>query len=594
MPFLSPLSIPPLTSHLGLRAVLRASEKSIVQIFTFPAARRPFSILQQPCATQYSSRGLRSPYASLYNPQSSNLLPRTSVRTFLRFRATTQYIDLPKDYEDANGLPFRREDLTQRETNKIFGTLAAADANQLLRILHGRRVAGTLDDPVLARNTSTFKPYHIQKGLKYLREHIPVDEVLNAGLRAEDELRAIEERETTDRVLEGEEENNEFSDDIPDGKPTGRLPKRPGDDSPYGESSLDRLRAENIAKREAQEALEEEERKKKEELATMNLGGLQTEIQKPKAMSPFRAKYAEKATSDLKEPPKMTMLERFLPSLAMTLLVILGSVALATLYSPPPTSKRLWPEIPPAAATILGLMMVNIAVFALWKFPPAWPILNRYAILIPSTPRPLQLIGAVFSHQTASHLLVNMTFLWIFGTRVHDEIGRGNFLALYLTSGVVGFMTSFLNLAFWRGMHLTTLGASGAIYGVTIAYFWLHRYEEFKLFGLPPDPISGPQGLGFIGLILGTHLLGAMSKSKAAHKLDLASHIGGMVAAVVGIEAIQWYMKEQNRKREERWAVIVNLRRKAEEKEREEREKEEAEAEAAKAAAKAAGTWWKP
>ncbi|KAJ8113791.1 hypothetical protein ONZ43_g5067 [Nemania bipapillata] len=374
-----------------------------------------------------------------------------------------------------------------------------------------------------------------------------------AGLRAEDELKAIEEQENVDK--EGGEQVEGASSQAAEGDtveaPTGRLPKKEGSDSPYGVSNFDRIRAANIAKREAEEARLEEERKlREEELAKENIGTLQTQQAKPREISQFRKRHMERATSDLKAPPEMTAWQRLYPTYGLVLLIIAGCMGFAVVYQAPPASRRLFPDIPPAAATCLALMAANFAIWGLWKFPPAWAFLNKYMLVVAATPRPLQVLGAVFSHHSLGHLLANMTFLWFFGTRVHDEIGRGNFLALYLASGVVGFTASLTNFVLWRGLHYTTLGASGAIYGVITAFFWMHKFDEFKVFGYPPDPVSGPQGLGFIGLILGMHLLPLVTK--AGHGIDLASHFGGMLTGALGIDLARQYMDYKARLRAER------------------------------------------
>ncbi|KAI0459662.1 hypothetical protein F5B21DRAFT_251370 [Xylaria acuta] len=558
MPIL-PVPAPLSSFHIGLRAVLRAADTCVASV-AVPTVRvfstsRPFS--RQPCI-QYSAWGVARPFKAPCEPISRSLISQIHRRTIFTFRAITHYTDLPDWYRDGEGLPFRREDLTQRQANQIFSSnLPAPQANLLIKVLHGRRVAGTLDDPSLAVYTRGFRIADQKRALEYLRKHIPVDEVLNAGLRAEDELKAIEQQDYVAKEAGGRSEETGARHSPPTTReeaaktPTGRLPKKPGSNSPYGESNFDRIRAENIAKREAKEARLEEERKLREkELAKQKIGTLQTYQAKPRELSEWTKKHWERATSNLEAPPEMPAWQRLLPTIGMAVLIVAGSMAFAALYQAPPSSRRLWPDIPPAAATCLGLIAANLAVWALWKFPPAWAFLNKYMILIAATPRPLQILGAMFSHHSFGHLSANMIFLWFFGTRVHDEIGRGNFLALYLSSGAIGFATSLAHLVLWRGLECTSLGASGAIYGVLTAFFWMHKFEEFKVFGYPPDPISGPQGLAFIGLILGMHLIPLFSYR--ASNVDMASHFGGMLAGVVGIDLARYYMDYKARVRAER------------------------------------------
>lgn len=556
---------PPSSFQVGVRAVCRHTERRLCAAVPRQLSTTSRSSSQQ-CSI-HSRFGLPNPSAVLrqHRTRHEQLLPRTAIRTVFKFRAIVHYSQLPQDYEDAKGLSFRKEELSRTEAKQIFGPqITPADANLLLRVIHGRRVAGTLDDPDLQQNTAIFRAEDKIKALEYLRTHIPVDEVINAGLRAEDELRMLEEQERDGEQREEQHEETSPMKIHPPPSSQGapeepvavinRLPQQEKNSSPYGESLFDKIRSRNIAIREAEEKrLEEERLKKEEEEALQNIGGLQKEQAQPRAMSPWRQKHAERATSKLTAPPEMKAWERLLPATTFTLLVIAACFVLAAYYTPPKRDWRVWPDVPPAAATCIGLILVNVAVFALWKFPPFWGLLNRYMLVIPATPRPLQLLGALFSHQSASHMAGNMIALWFFGIRLHDEIGRGNFLALYFASGTIGFLASMFNLVLWRGIQFTTLGASGAVYGVIAAFFWMHRKEEFKIFGYPPDPLSGPSGATFLGLIVGLHVwVGLFSRASVAMSLDVASHIGGIIAGLAGIEVVQRFMDDRARARAER------------------------------------------
>lgn len=77
----------------------------------------------------------------------------------------------------------------------------------------------------------------------------------------------------------------------------------------------------------------------------------------------------------------------------------------------------MWPNTPPAAATVAGLIGLNLAVFGLWRIPPAWRMLNRYFLSSALYPRALSMVGSAFSHQKFMHLAVNMTILFYLGPR---------------------------------------------------------------------------------------------------------------------------------------------------------------------------------
>ncbi|KAI0125570.1 hypothetical protein BJ170DRAFT_438604 [Xylariales sp. AK1849] len=570
MNLLPSLALPP-SFQIGIRAVTRQSGRIFHGSGALQLSTTAQSFSAKPCCYHSITRPLGPSKAPRkLGPHFQQFLPWTTIRTVFKFRAIVHYTKLPDTYEDVAGLPFRKEDLNQREVNEIFGRhLTARDANALLKIIHGRRVAGTLDDPDLQHNTTHFITADRIKALEYLRKNIPVDEVINAGLRAEDELRMLEELEQDNEQVEQQHEETSphspplkqpVDDERHASTPPRGIPKELKNDSPYGEGVFDRIRARNEAIQEAEtKRLEVARIKREEEEALGNIGTLQTEQAKPREMSPWRQRHHDRASSDLEAAPEMKTWERLLPMAAMTILIIAGCVAFAALYSPPQRSRRLWPDIPPAAATCIGIILTNLAIWALWKFPPAWSILNRYMLLIPATPRPLQLVGAMFSHHSFGHLAGNMMALWFFGIRLHDEIGRGNFLALYFASGTLGFLASHFNLVLIRGLQFTTLGASGGIYGILAAFFWMHRYDEFKVFGYPPDPMSGPQGLAFLGLIIGLHLVAMFSKNRAASSLDIASHMGGMVAGAAGIELIQRHMDDKAKIRAEKLKTMGML-----------------------------------
>jgi rhomboid-like protein len=454
-----------------------------------------------------------------------------------------KYAELPDDYRDEVGLAFRRADLSQGEVASIFGPkMDVRQANRLLRILHGRRVAGTLDDPNLQRGRyQSFHRKSREAALKYLRKTVPVDEVINAGLRAEDELQEIERENddvTGDMARLAEEmtvvKGSRFS--VYKNEEGGTV--LAGKDI-YGDSVLDRIRAANRAKAEEREQREEEERRlREEEEAKSNPGKIEVYGMKaPKALSPRLQGYTERAQSNLKEPPRMSTLARIGP----TAVFVVTSVILLALYGEnyrsPDWIDQSVPDFRPSIVTVGTLAIGNVLIFLLWKFPPAWRLLNRYMIFVPAVPKPISTLGAMFSQQSFAHLLSNVSFLCFFGVKLHEEIGRADFLATYFSSGLVGSLGTMIYLIFRKRLDLVSLGSSGAVYGIMAAYFWLHRSEGFKIFGLPPDPSNGVQGLGFLGLLLGAVIAGFFSKTE---KLDNMGHLVGLVMGCVAASWVKW------------------------------------------------------
>ena len=155
------------------------------------------------------------------------------------------------------GLKFRRQDLTQTELAQVFGRQIppANFANRLLRILHGRRVDGTLDiDPPeeVTRELQKY-PHAVADALKWLRTHYPIDEDAAIMQRLEREESETEKDNPAELMYRAAQ----LGLYKPQSGTYGAKLGAEGD--VFGESELDKIRAANIeqAKRE-EEALEQQ------------------------------------------------------------------------------------------------------------------------------------------------------------------------------------------------------------------------------------------------------------------------------------------------------------------------------------------------
>ncbi|KAK4648641.1 uncharacterized protein QC761_112000 [Podospora bellae-mahoneyi] len=472
------------------------------------------------------------------------------------------YIELPPNYTDEDGLDFTSKDLRPEEVHTIFGAdIDAYNANKLLKIIHGRRVAGTLEDPTVAGRSYGYTVEQRQKALAYLRDHYPVDEIANAGLRAEDELAALEALEEDATPETTEELDAKKVPREPTGK-TNKLYKGAiqKNKSVYGDSVVEQLRIENEAKWAAEKKRLEEEEAKKAEEERNGVAGPLTPLTHPEKfgkLSPTVQKWITSATSDLKEPPRLSAWQRLWPSATFVLVLLGGLGAYVYTYKPAKRNERWFPEIPPAAATVGALILLNTLVHAAWKFPALWAPFNKYLLITPAVPKPFALLGAMFSHQAFGHLAVNMGFLWVVGTLLHDDIGRAKFLGLYLGSGLVAAMTSMTEFVLRQRWNISTLGASGAVYGAIGAYCWMHRLDGHRIFGFPPPPSEGLQGIVFLAFVVATNISFLFSRA-ARSRIDVTSHFAGLAAGVAAGEWILRRKEAEKKARMEPMAVRVS------------------------------------
>lgn len=457
-------------------------------------------------------------------------------RFYTTKKVITRFEDLPTNYKDEHGLAFRKKPLSDGEVKAIFGKgINVNHANRILTVLHGRRVAGTLEEPKFFPAVDT--PYEAkvrQIALKWLRDKVPVDEELCAGLYAERELESMQEEIIADSERMGIYKPN-AGEELKEGKKTKSI---------YGESVLDTIRAANEAKLNEKEKRPEESDQASEVM--LNTGTLEKVssarngvVERKPGQNPLLKYYEQKAAATVPSSiPDMSSYERLWRSAIVVAAVVGLSVLFANAYIPPSHAARLWPDMPPAAATIISIILMNSAVLLAWRVPAAWAFLNKYFLMVPAYPRALSMVGNIFSQQSTRHFLTNMVVLWFVGTKLHDEIGRGNFLALYMCCGVLASFTSLTTFVLTGQFVTSSLGASGPIYGTLGAYLWLHRDFDFKFFGFPQD-YNGIPGWVFLVGVVGWQVWGIWKRHWKIIGEDVYAHTGGLVTGIVGAQMLR-------------------------------------------------------
>jgi membrane associated rhomboid family serine protease len=94
--------------------------------------------------------------------------------------------------------------------------------------------------------------------------------------------------------------------------------------------------------------------------------------------------------------------------------------------------------------------------------------------------RPWTLVTYMFLHGGFMHIIFNMLGLYFFGPRVEQRIGSGRFFALYMIAGITGGLLSFYTPT------SQILGASGAVFGVLLAYARFWPRDQILIWGIIP------------------------------------------------------------------------------------------------------------
>jgi membrane associated rhomboid family serine protease len=143
-----------------------------------------------------------------------------------------------------------------------------------------------------------------------------------------------------------------------------------------------------------------------------------------------------------------------------------------------------------------------------------------------------QLFTYMFLHSTGwlSHLLLNMLMLWMFGSEVERVWGTRPFLRYYFVCGVGGGLTTCLTFP-----GSTTIGASGAIFGVMLAYGMLFPSRQILLWFIFPM-----RAIVFVLLCAGIEIFSLLGLPDGiAH----TAHLGGMLFGFLYLKRA-WRVRE--------------------------------------------------
>jgi len=190
-------------------------------------------------------------------------------------------------------------------------------------------------------------------------------------------------------------------------------------------------------------------------------------------------------------------------------------------YQRRPVNNSAIPDV------IFALLVANGLVFALQFWAP--DILYRYFALWPlgsyrAQFLPWQLLTYGFMHDTNgfSHILFNMFGLWMFGRDLERIMGPKRFLTYYLTC-VVGAGIVQLIAAAVVGGDYATIGASGGVFGVLLAYAMAFPNRTVILL-IPPIPMKAKYFVLLYGLL---NLYQGLSG--ATPGVANFAHLGGML-----------------------------------------------------------------
>ena len=165
--------------------------------------------------------------------------------------------------------------------------------------------------------------------------------------------------------------------------------------------------------------------------------------------------------------------------------------------------------------------------FGLW---PAGPENSPFGVW--------QLLTYGFLHGNLPHIFFNMFALWMFGRDLENMMGTRRFLTYYLTC-VIGAGIVQLVVAQMQGGIYPTVGASGGVFGILLAYGMAFPNRTVMLI-FPPIPMRAKYFVILFGLF--ELYLGFSGRQPGVANF---AHLGGMLFGFLLIQ----YWKQESRRR---------------------------------------------
>jgi membrane associated rhomboid family serine protease len=207
----------------------------------------------------------------------------------------------------------------------------------------------------------------------------------------------------------------------------------------------------------------------------------------------------------------------------------------------------------PLTPAIKALIIANVAAFLVTLVAPA--VTLRLGL------RPADVFGALqlwqpltymFLHGGIFHILFNMLALWMFGVELERMWGTQFFARYYFVSGVGAALTTMIlslsPLPFADQLYYSlTIGASGAVYGVLLAYAMYFPNRPIYMYLVFPIPAK------YFVLIIGA--ISLLSSMGGGGGVAHTTHLGGLVAGYLYLKRGRLHLMSEIKYRYLKWRI---------------------------------------
>ncbi len=161
-----------------------------------------------------------------------------------------------------------------------------------------------------------------------------------------------------------------------------------------------------------------------------------------------------------------------------------------------------------------------------------------------------QTVTYLFLHGDFFHILFNMFALWMFGSDIERIWGTRRFLTYYFFTGIGAGLFSLL---LTPNSAVPTIGASGAVYGILLAFAWFFPERRILLYFMFPIPARV-----FVLIFGAIELLASISQSGSS--IAHLAHLGGLVFGYIYLKGGGAFLDNLMARRRRRRIRVVDFR----------------------------------
>ncbi|HWF83589.1 MAG TPA: rhomboid family intramembrane serine protease [Vicinamibacterales bacterium] len=207
----------------------------------------------------------------------------------------------------------------------------------------------------------------------------------------------------------------------------------------------------------------------------------------------------------------------------------------------------------PMSTALKGIIAANVLMFVgQYVFPRMTVLLGLRAASVVQYLWIWQIATYMFLHGGIFHIAFNMLALWMFGTELERIWGTRYFLKFYFVTGIgAGALTvliSLLPFEFAQQLQRSiVIGASGAIYGLLLAYALYFPDRQVYMYFVFPIPVKI-----FVAIIGAIALFSSLSE---AGGIANATHLGGLLVAYLFLKGARIHPLSEMKYRYLKWKI---------------------------------------